>query len=113
MGLFRAVHDTVVAADLVKAAKAINEYHHSILSITNRYGSGSRISDSDKMLIRGYLNSIEDKARYMQNKIQDIAPYNQFKTMVPWIDGHMTAAPGYIMTTLRNVQVMRNNLNSL
>lgn len=113
MGLFRAIHDTAVAADLVKAAKAINEYHRSILSITNRYGNSARISDSDKMLIRGYLNSIEDKAIYMRNRLQDIAPYNQFKTMVPWMDGHMTAAPGYIMATLQNIQVMRNNLNSL
>lgn len=113
MGLFRAIHDTAVAADLVKAAKAINEYHHSILRISNQYQSGTRINNSDQMLIRGYLNSIEDKANYMQNRIQDIAPYNRFKTMVPWMDGHMYDAPSYILATLQNVQVVRHNLDNM
>ena len=111
MGLFRAIHDTAVAADLMKAANAINEYQRSILNITNRYGNSTHMESSDKMLIRGYLNSIEDKAIYMQNRMQDIAPYNLFKTMVPCLDGHMTAVPGYVMAMLEMVQVMRNDLN--
>lgn len=114
MGLFRAIYDTAVAADLLKAANAINDYQRSIMHITNRYSdSANAIDYSDKMLIRGYLNSIEDKAKYMKTRMQDIAPYNLFKTMVPCLDGHMTAVPGYVMAMLEMVQVMREELNNL
>ena len=112
MGLFRAVHDTVVAADLLKAANAINDYQRSIINITNRYGNSTRLEPTDKMLIKGYLNSIEDKVIYMRNRLQDIAPYTQFKTMVPCLDGHMTAAPGYIMAMYEMVQHMRQEINN-
>ncbi len=114
MGLFRAIHDTVVAADLFKAANAINDYQRSIMRITNRYADNVRTIDySDKMLIRGYLNSIEDKAKYMQTRMQDIASYNLFKTVVPCLDGHMTAVPGYVMATLVMVQNIRQELSIL
>ena len=112
MGIIRAFHDTFVAADLLKAANTINEYQRSILNITSMYGDSTTLRPSDKSQLRGYLNSIEDKALYMQNRLQDIAPYNHFKTMVPCLDGHMTAAPGYIMAMLNMVQDMRAELNN-
>ena len=113
MGFFRAIHDTAVAADLIKAANSINEYQHSIIRITNKYSSNStRLDSSDKILLRGYLNSIEDKACYMQRRMQDIAPYNLFKTMVPCLDGHMTAVPGYVMAMLEMVHEFKTELNN-
>lgn len=114
MGLFRAIHDTAVAADLLKAANAINDYHRSILSITNKYGNNSsEIDYSDEILIRGYINSIEDKVKYMSTRMQDIAPYNLFKTMVPCLDGHLTAVPGYVMSILEMVRMMREDLSNI
>lgn len=107
MGLFRAIHDTAVAADLLKAANCINDYQRSILCIINKYGNSTQMDYSDKMLIRGYLNSIEDKVKYMDTRLQDIASYNRFKTMVPCLDGHMTAAPGYILSMSAMVQDIR------
>jgi hypothetical protein len=112
MGIFRAIHDTAVAADLIKAANSINEYQRSIIRVTSKYSSSTRLDSSDKILLRGYLNSIEDKACYMQRKMQDIAPYNLFKTMVPCIDGHMTAVPGYVMAMLEMVREFKTELNN-
>lgn len=113
MGLIRAIHDTAVAADLLKAANAINDYQRLIIRITNRYADDACTIDySDKILIRGYLNSIEDKAKYMETRMQDIASYNLFKTLVPCLDGHMIAVPGYVMAMLEMVQVMHRELNN-
>ncbi len=113
MGLFRAVHDTAVAADLLKAANAINDYQRLIIKVLNQYGDNcTNLAPSDKMLIRGHLNSIEDKVIYMNNRMKDIAPYNLFHTMVPCLDGHMTAVPGYVMAMQEMVQHLRIELNN-
>lgn len=111
MGLFTAIHDTVVTADLLKAAKSINASQHSVISILDRYGYNyDYMNPSDKMLVRGYLNTIEDKVTFMQNRLNDIASYNRFRCMVPCLDGHMTAAPGYIMAAMEFIQRFRQGL---
>lgn len=112
MGLFTAIHDTIVAKDILKANNEINSYQREILNITRKYGSGLQMGVSDKAILRQRLNDIESKARYMQQRLNDIAPENRFKTWVYTLVGQRTAAPGYIASMLEMVQVMRQDLNN-
>lgn len=113
MGLFTAIHDTVVTADLIKVAKSINASHRSIITILDKYGynnvfghSNDNISYSDLKLVNSYLCSIIDKVNFMENRLNDIASCNRHKCMVPCLDGHMTTAPEYIMAARKYIYKM-------
>lgn len=109
-GLFLAIKDTKIAYDLYKAASDINSYQQDMMQILNRYGNNSNISPMDRVQIRGYLQRIEDKVIYMTNRMKDLAPDHLFQTMVPCLDGHLTAVPGYVMATKELITCIRAEL---
>ena len=109
MGLFSAIKDTRIACDLQETAREINSAGKAIISIVEKYGN-SQPSEYDKTQILGYIQSIERKALYMQNRINDLEPEHLFQTMVPCMDGHLTAVPGYVMAMLEMARQMRMDL---
>lgn len=109
MGLFSAIKDTRVAYDLQEAARTINSDTQSIITIANKYGM-SKPTGYDRTQILGYIQRIEDKALYMKRRMNDLEPEHLFQTMVPCMDGHLTAVPGYVMAMLEMAQEMRKEL---
>lgn len=94
MGFFS---DTRAALDLMNAADAINACIKSTLPYLNKYDIGQTFRSEDRPYIQAGIDFIANKVTYMQNRMQDLPTHKWMSTMVRTIDGHSTAAPGYIM----------------
>lgn len=113
MGLIRAIHDTVVAADLMKAANTINEGFKSNLLITAQYGDSMCVKRIDYARIKNNLDNMEERARFMYKRMQDLAPENRVKTTVTDCFGHIVPIFGYVLGVLDTVQQFRIDLGNV
>ncbi len=94
MGFFS---DTRAALDLMNAADAINDCLKGTMPYLSKYDLGDTFRTEDRPYIRAGVEFVEGKVAYMQSRMQNLPPHKLMTTMVRTMDGHRTAAPGYVM----------------
>lgn len=96
MGLFSAVKDSVISAEINKAASELDEYQRTIHEIINHCIVGElTVYDIQRI---AHLNQLsQSKLSYIENKMHSLASDHLYLTMVRCPDGKMTAVPHYIL----------------
>ena len=110
MGLFSTIGNSVF---FIRSAQKINDYQKQIAFLVNKNQYATVIPQHDKMQILGYDQQIEDVAIEMRNKLNSLSPQEQFSIMVPCLDGHSTAVPGFVMASMAMVEALRTDLKNM
>lgn len=107
MGFFDLFSDASVQKDLIKTASSINELILSIIKTVEPYEHLPCLPTTAKLQVGNYVDSIERKVKYMEDRLQDMKSTNIMFVKVPCADGNSIAVPGYVIATQQMVIAMR------